>query len=78
MHGQKKIGGLLSHGKIMLIDGTRAVIGSLALTALSLDFRREVALVVDDPAAAAEIDRLFRSIGAEAGASAPAASAGGV
>ncbi len=39
---------------MMLIDGARAVVGSLALTALSLDFRREVALVVDEPAAVAE------------------------
>ena len=49
---------------MMLIDGARAVVGSLALTALSLDFRREVALVVDEPAAVAELDQLFRSIGA--------------
>ena len=53
----KRLGGLKSHGKMMLIDGTRAVVGSLALTALSLDFRREVALVVDEPAAVAEIEQ---------------------
>ena len=43
------MGALKSHGKIMPIDDERAVIGSLALTPLSLDFRREVAIEVTDP-----------------------------
>jgi cardiolipin synthase A/B len=76
--GQKRLGTLLSHGKMMLVDGARAVVGSLALTALSLDFRREVALVVEEPAAVAELDQLFRSIGAAVSATDPsAATAGG-
>ena len=29
--GQKRLGTLLSHGKMMLVDGARAVVGSLAL-----------------------------------------------
>src|SRR4029077_2891301 len=61
---QKRLGNVISHGKMMLIDGARAIVGSLALTALSLDFRREVALVVEEPEAVAELDLLFRSIGA--------------
>jgi len=76
--GQKRLGTLLSHGKMMLVDGSRAVVGSLALTALSLDFRREVALVVEEPAAVAELDQLFRSIGAAVSATdTSAATAGG-
>jgi phosphatidylserine/phosphatidylglycerophosphate/cardiolipin synthase-like enzyme len=77
--GQKRLGNFISHGKMMLVDGARAVVGSLALTALSLDFRREVALVVDEPAAVAELDQLFRSIAAAVAATdAPsAATAGG-
>jgi cardiolipin synthase len=76
--GQKRLGTLLSHGKMMLVDGARAVIGSLALSALSLDFRREVALVVEEPAAVAELDQLFRSIGAAVSATdTSAATAGG-
>jgi len=39
---------LKSHGKIMLIDDAVAVVGSLALAPLSLDFRREVAILVDE------------------------------
>ena len=46
----------------MLIDDATAMVGSLALTALSLDFRREVALTVTDPAAVAEVVELFRLV----------------
>ena len=79
-HSDTHVAGMKSHGKIMLIDGKRAVVGSIALAALSLDFRREVAVAFDDPAAVAEIERLFRSIGAAAGSAGrtPAATAGGV
>jgi cardiolipin synthase A/B len=78
--GQKQLGNLLSHGKMMLVDGEKAVVGSLALTALSLDFRREVALLVEEPTAVAELDQLFRSIGAAVTAtdSPSPATAGGI
>jgi cardiolipin synthase len=62
----KRFAELISHGKIMLIDGRLAVVGSLALTALSLDFRREVAIVVDEPSAVAETEELFRFVAAAA------------
>jgi phosphatidylserine/phosphatidylglycerophosphate/cardiolipin synthase-like enzyme len=77
--GQKRLGNLISHGKMMLVDNSRAVLGSLAMTALSLDFRREVALVVEESAAVAELDQLFRSIGAVTAADSPSpATAGGI
>jgi phosphatidylserine/phosphatidylglycerophosphate/cardiolipin synthase-like enzyme len=60
----KRLGDLKSHGKIMLIDDRIAVVGSLALAALSLDFRREVAIIVDDPAAVADVNQLFETIAA--------------
>jgi len=66
VYGAKRYADLRSHGKIMLIDGTTAVVGSLALAALSLDFRREVAVVVDEPSAVAEIEQLFRFVAAAA------------
>jgi cardiolipin synthase len=56
----KRVGDLKSHGKIMLIDDTTVVVGSLALAALSLDFRREVAIAVTEPDAVAEAAELFR------------------
>ena len=58
----KRVGGLKSHGKIMLIDDQTVVVGSLALAALSLDFRREVAIVVTEPSAVAEAVELFRAL----------------
>src|SRR5204862_3945729 len=58
----KRLGTLKSHGKIMLIDDRIAVVGSLALAALSLDFRREVAIVVTEPAAVADAAALFRAL----------------
>jgi phosphatidylserine/phosphatidylglycerophosphate/cardiolipin synthase-like enzyme len=70
----KRLGALKSHGKIMLIDDRIAVVGSLALAALSLDFRREVAIVVTEPAAVAEAAALFRAL-REAGAASRAAAA---
>jgi len=61
----KRIGELKSHGKIMLVDNRRAVIGAMAIAAISLDFRREVAVVVDEPAAVADVERLFASLDVE-------------
>jgi len=58
----KRVGGLKSHGKIMLIDDRTVVVGSLALAALSLDFRREVAIVVTEPTAVADAAELFRTL----------------
>jgi cardiolipin synthase len=58
----KRLGLLKSHGKVMLIDDRTVVVGSLALAALSLDFRREVAIVVNEPAAVAEAIELFRAV----------------
>jgi cardiolipin synthase len=58
----KRLGDLKSHGKIMLLDDETVVVGSLALAALSLDFRREVAIVVTEPAAVAAAIELFQSV----------------
>ena len=58
----KRLGDLKSHGKIMLIDDETLVVGSLALAALSLDFRREVAIVVTEQAAVAQAAELFTAV----------------
>ena len=63
--GSKLLGDLKSHGKILLVDGRVAVVGGLAFAAISLDFRREVAIVIEEPEAVAEIGRLFGSLDAE-------------
>jgi len=51
--------GMTPHGKLLIIDGVTAVIGSVSLSALSLDFRREVAIVVDDAGCIARLNTLF-------------------
>jgi cardiolipin synthase A/B len=43
-----KIAGLRSHGKLLIVDDAVAVVGSLALSAGTLDGRREIALLVHD------------------------------
>ena len=58
----KRVGDLKSHGKMLLVDDETVVVGSLALAALSLDFRREVAIVVHEPSAVAEAVELFRTL----------------
>ena len=78
VHDEPRVGDMKSHGKIMLLDNRIAVVGSLALAALSLDFRREVAIVTADPYAVETIRKLFQSMGAAPrGASAQAANQGG-
>ena len=56
-----RVAGLKSHGKIMVIDDRLLVVGSMALSAMSLDFRREVSIVVEEPSAIAEALQLFAS-----------------
>ena len=51
--------GMTPHGKLLIIDGATAVIGSVSLSALSLDFRREVAIIVDDPRCVRRLNTLF-------------------
>jgi cardiolipin synthase A/B len=58
-----RFGDLRAHGKMMLVDNTLAMVGSIALTSMSLEFRREVAVTFDDPAAIAEIGKLFATLG---------------
>ena len=50
----------MPHGKLIIIDEARAVLGSMAMSALSLDFRREVSIVIDDAADRARAERLLR------------------
>ncbi len=77
VHAAKQLNGLQSHGKLMLVDDKLAVVGSLALAALSLDFRREVALVIDHPPAVATVMRLFNAVAPRAPARGGAIALGG-
>jgi len=59
--GKGPLGGLWSHGRIVLIDDQTAIIGSMHLSAVSLDSRREVAIVVEEPSVTAELQDYFQS-----------------
>jgi cardiolipin synthase A/B len=63
LYDGKRLGDLRSHGKIMLIDDATAIVGGLSLNAMSLDFRREVAITVTDPGAVSEVVSLFARVG---------------
>jgi cardiolipin synthase len=56
---ERQFGGLTSHGPLVILDGRQAIVGSLALSAASLDERRELALVVDEPAAVGSLVHFF-------------------
>lgn len=71
LYDGKRLCGLRSHGKIMLVDDRLAVIGGLSLNPMSLDFRREVAVIVTEPAAVAEVASLFSIVGASVAAKVP-------
>ena len=71
LYDAKRLCGLRSHGKIMLVDDRLAVIGGLSLNPMSLDFRREVAVIVTEPAAVAEVAGLFAIVAASEAAKVP-------
>lgn len=66
--GKQPMGGVLPHGKMMIIDEARAVLGSTALSTLSLDFRREVSVVVHEPALVKQLNMSYQRLSLKAGA----------
>lgn len=68
--GKHPMGGLAPHGKMMIVDETRAILGSTALSTLSLDFRREVSVVVHAPALVKQLNMSYQQLSAKAGAEA--------
>jgi len=68
--GKHPMGGVLPHGKMMIIDESRAVLGSTALSTLSLDFRREVSVVIHDAALVKQLNMSYQQLSAKAGAAA--------
>jgi phosphatidylserine/phosphatidylglycerophosphate/cardiolipin synthase-like enzyme len=68
--GRQPVGAYKPHGKLLIIDETRAVLGSMAMSALSLDFRREVSVVIDDRTIVRELNGFCADLTARAGESA--------
>jgi phosphatidylserine/phosphatidylglycerophosphate/cardiolipin synthase-like enzyme len=61
--GMGGVQGLVSHGKMTLVDDTTAVIGSISLSPPALNRRREVAAVIRDPDNIQELARFFETHG---------------
>ena len=53
--------GLKLHGKTMIADGERAIVGSVNLTPGSFDARRDLAIELDDPAVVAPLATIAKS-----------------
>jgi len=68
--GKRSFGALVPHGKMMIIDETLAIMGSTALSTLSLDFRREVSVIIDDPVIVRKLNVMYQQLSAKAGATA--------
>ena len=64
LYDGKRLCGLRSHGKVMLVDDTLAVVGGLSLNPMSLEFRREVAVTVTEPSAVTGVVSLFEAVAA--------------
>jgi cardiolipin synthase len=63
--GLGPMGGLVSHGRTILIDDRLAVIGSIHLSPPSLDSRREVAILVREPEIIGELNDFFRRLASD-------------
>lgn len=54
------VGGRTAHGKIIIVDGRVALVGSLALSASSLGLRRELGILVTEASAVRRLERFVR------------------
>ncbi len=68
--GRHPMGPIEPHGKMMIIDDKRAILGSTALSTLSLDFRREVSVVIHQPALVRQLNIAYQRLSVRAGAAA--------
>ena len=55
-----KLKGLRLHGKMMLADGKRAIVGSVNLSPGSFDARRELAIEVDDAHVISQLEKIAK------------------
>jgi phosphatidylserine/phosphatidylglycerophosphate/cardiolipin synthase-like enzyme len=74
IRGRSGLGALVAHGKLLMIDDQAAAIGSISLSTLALEFRRELAVVVRDRASLDILDRFWTSLPSAD----PAVAAGGI
>lgn len=62
--GHRVLDGRTAHGKLILVDGHTALVGSLALSATSLGLRRELSVFVREPSAVKRLDAFFSLLAA--------------
>jgi phosphatidylserine/phosphatidylglycerophosphate/cardiolipin synthase-like enzyme len=60
--GRKDLGPLTAHGKLLIVDQTTAVIGSIALRAAAFQSGRELAVVIHEPAVLRQLDAFWPSL----------------
>ena len=73
IRGRSALGSLVAHGKLLMIDDAAAAIGSISLSTLALEFRRELAVVIRDRCSLDALNGFWNSLPA---GNAPGAAAG--
>jgi phosphatidylserine/phosphatidylglycerophosphate/cardiolipin synthase-like enzyme len=67
--GQQPMESIVPHGKMIIIDESLVALGSTAMSALSLDSRREISIVADAPAVVRPLYEFYQKLAARAGQS---------
>ena len=62
IRGRSGLGSLVAHGKLMMIDDEAAAVGSISLSTLALEFRRELAVVTRDRSSLDTLNRFWDSL----------------
>ena len=62
IRGRSGLGPLVAHGKLLMFADQAAAIGSIPLSTLALEFRRELAVVVCDRGSLDILDRFWSSL----------------
>jgi phosphatidylserine/phosphatidylglycerophosphate/cardiolipin synthase-like enzyme len=62
IRGRSGLGSLVAHGKLLMIDDEAAAIGSISLSTLALEFRRELAVVICDRPSLDTLNRFWDSL----------------
>jgi hypothetical protein len=64
-HAGDRVGSLDAHGKLIVVDGRTAVIGSLSLSPIHLAFRRELSVISTDPGVLMSLNGFLSTLEAE-------------
>jgi cardiolipin synthase len=62
IRGRLGLGSLAPHGKLLIIDDDAAVIGSISLSILALEFRRELAVLIRDRHSLDALNQFWNSL----------------